>query len=166
MTVLIDPLVVDLLEVTGQGFVPPQPGETFRVGDGEVYQVGHDDDGVISVEWISRGASNGVRLVTTDVDVLQTYLALWGAGTWREQHGLARLTNDELTPATEYALVNEGGLRRGVRRVDGADVAHRIPAPAAEQLAVALSYPLEVVVAAIKHPTGTPIWKKGRTWRR
>lgn len=155
----IDALVVGLLEVGKSGFESPEPGETFRVGDGEVYLVGHEDQGVISVERISRGSSQGVQLVTKDVDVLQTFLALWGAATWRPQHRLANLTNDRLVQATQYVLVDEDGWRRTVRRADGTDVAHRVVASAAEELAVALAFPLDVVVAATKHPTGEPIWR-------
>ena len=166
MTTAIDPRVVELIDVNETHVEAPGPGELFRIGDGETYEIGHEAGGVITVETIDRGSSTGVDLVTSDVLVLQTYLALQSAGAWRGAHGLDRLTNDRLSHPSEYAVIDEGESMWGVQRPDGTGGAHCLRDSRAQKLAVALSYPLDVVVAAIKHPTGEPIWTEGRTWRR
>ncbi len=161
----IDPAVVALIEEGGRWLEQPQPGEAFRISDIQVQDVGYEEAGVVTVESIERGASNGVQLVTSDVRVIETFLALEAAHAWRMPRGLAALTNDRLTSPAGYVVVDEGRGGASVRHPNGTIVARGLWPGDAKKLAVALSYSLDVVVAAIKHPTGDPIWAPGSSRR-
>ncbi|GEK23165.1 hypothetical protein CXY01_36850 [Cellulomonas xylanilytica] len=157
----IEPRVVELIEEGGRSVDQPAPGEAFHVSDAQVENIGYEDGGAVTIKTIERGASNGVDLVTSDIRVVQTYLALRAAMDWRTAHGLPVLTYASLTSPTEYLVVDDGQGRASVRHSDGTVLAHRLSAGRATELVVALSYPLDVVVAAIKNPTGEPIWTRG-----
>ncbi|WP_456786190.1 hypothetical protein [Cellulomonas sp. P5_C5] len=156
--IAIDQRVSELIEIEHERIEKPRPGEAFRIGDGETWEVGYESAGVVTVETIDRGASNGLMIVTSDVSVLQIYLALQAAVGWRRAHDMEVLTYSRLATPTEYVVVRDGQGKAEVRHANGTVVARKLSVGNAEELAVALSYPLDAVVASIKHPTGDPIW--------
>lgn len=168
MTARLDPRVAELARESGR-WVSEQDGG-FAIGRKEVHVVVTDVEGTLTVEAFERGASNGVKLVTEDDDVLQRYLVTWLLNLWRSTHDLGFLPTSGTREAPGYEVVDDGNPpardSRIRRRSDGAIVARELLDINAEALVVTLPHSLDDVLAAARDRSGAPVWAKARRWLR
>lgn len=162
----IEQAVVDFVTEAGKRVEEPAvPGE-LRVGGAQVDLVVREDGRTWTAELFERGASNGVRLVTSDEGVLQRYLLLWAGGSWRSAHGLGFLQTQDTPPAEGCTVVEESPGVFGVQGSDGTWLARELLDVDARELATSIGYPLDDVLAAYRHRTGAPVFSGGRRWFR
>lgn len=162
----IEPAVADFVQEAGRRVKEPRGAGELRVGRSEVELVVTDDGGTWTAELFERGASNGVRLVTADEGVLQRYLLLWAAGSWRSAHGLGFLQTQDAPPADGCTVVEDRERVFGVQGPDGTWLAREMLDVDAHELAASIGYPLDDVLAAYRHRTGAPVFGGGRRWFR
>ena len=160
MPIAVPGIVLDLATESGAfvGRTPDRAG--LDIGDGETSDVVRRVDGVYQVEEVERGRVQRRVLRTSEESALHRYLALSLAVRWRSANRLGVLTPVE-RPLPDGMRVELSGPRNaslrwvedGVERRADDLVPHR-----ADDLARTLLHPLEVVVSAVRDPSGAPVF--------
>lgn len=162
----IEQAVADFVTEAGHRVKEPGGAGDLRIGGSQVDLVVREDGDAWTAEVFERGASNGVQLVTSDEGVLQRYLLLWAAGSWRSAHGLGFLQPQDAPPADGCTVVEERERVFGVQGPDGTWLAREMVDVDARELAASIGHPLDDVLAAYRHRTGAPVFGGGRRWFR
>lgn len=162
----IDPKVATFVAEAGFQISPRADGGV-KVEEYDIEFVVSGEQGVWIVEMFERGASNGVRLATREDRVLQMYLVLRFGDSWRTAHGLGYILPSAIPVG--YAVVEERQHVFTVRGPHGDRLAWDLERFDAHDLAVALGYRVEEVIAAYEHRIGAPVFTRSlrsRLWRR
>lgn len=164
-TPLGDGSVADFMAESGRPITASDRTGSFGVHSSQVDLVVREDGGTWTVEMIERGASNGLLLVTSDVEVLRLFLVLWAGPTWRSKHGLPFLPTTHATPSNGYSVEEDPEGESGVRGPDGQWIACGMFEGIAHELAVAVGHPVDDVIASYKDRNGSPVFTPARRWR-
>jgi Immunity protein 61 len=168
----LDEKILALAREAGQ-FVDVTPdGDGLEIGESQVQFVVRLADGVYTVEWIERGTSNGLDVITEERGAVERYLAIVFGHVWRETHGFGDLdtTGGEPDFPPGYEIIDEGGWRFTVRwSQDGRDCrASGLNRVSIVELTRTLPFTLDEVIAAFKDRRTRPVFAPParRFWRR
>ena len=158
--ITIPHVVLQLVAESGAFIGSTKDGTGVDFGDSETNHVVRRIDGTYGVEEFQRGRTAGLILRTAEESALFRFLALVAGDRWRAVAGM-----DVLMPAprdlppgvavdtSDWRHCTVRWVEGGAERWAGDLVDHR-----AADLARALGYPLDVVVAAMRDPAGAPVF--------
>lgn len=157
----LPPVLRSLLSEPGAGAWPTDDGAGLVVGDSETSVVVRRDGAGYRVEEVQRGTVRRTALRTAEEEALVRYLALVLSRWSRDVEGLPTLPSAAAADLPEgTSLVRVGPRRYAVRWVENGveRCADDMIEYEAIDLARALTYPLDIVVAALHEPSGAPVF--------
>jgi len=169
---MLDERLLTFVREAGQFVYVTPDGDGLVIGESQVQFIVRLGDGVYTVEWIERGASNGLEVITEERGAVERIIVITYGHEWRTAHGLGHLdtTGGEPKFPPGYEIIDEGGWRFTVRwSQDGRDCrASNLDRVSIVELTRTLPFTLDEVIAAFKdrstHPVFAPPAK--RFWRR
>ena len=153
--------VVRFLAEAQVGVQVPSPPWAALLSKGEVGFAVHVDGEVLVAEWSSRGVSDGVRIVTRRLDVLERFVVVSFASDWRSSNDLVRVSTwggPAFMPLGVGVVAHEGGFAVTVAS-EREPVAWGLTEADAARLARVVAYPIVEIVSSIRQPDGGPIFR-------
>ncbi|SFJ63401.1 hypothetical protein [Cellulomonas sp. KH9] len=152
--------VLQLAAESGAFVSSTSDGSGLEIGDSETNHVVRRAHDVFTVDEVQRGRTTGVVLRTAEEAALFRFLALILGSRWRAATGMGELAPAPRDPPEGTALDTSDWRHSTVRWVEGGTErwADDLVDYRAADLARTLVYPLDVVVAAVREPSGAPVF--------